>query len=255
MVSPTGARRMKADHPAIPITLDEIVNAAVACHEAGAKGLHLHVREEDGRHSIDVGRYQEAIHALKAAVPDLYVQVTSEAGGRYSPAEQREMIRTLRPRHVSVALRELLSSPEDLDEGKTLYHFARAEGIDVQHIAYSPRELTFLIDKINSGIIPGDTHLLQITIGRYGDLMESNPKDLDPFLKIISAYEGTLAFDVMLCAFGSTETRCLTYAAERGVKARVGFENSIWNSDGSVARNNAERVAEVAASISAATRC
>ena len=64
MVAPTGARRGKADHPALPVTLPEILNAAVACHAAGADGFHLHIRDDAGVHSLDAGRYRETLEAL-----------------------------------------------------------------------------------------------------------------------------------------------------------------------------------------------
>ncbi|MDZ4135170.1 MAG: 3-keto-5-aminohexanoate cleavage protein, partial [Paracoccaceae bacterium] len=52
-----------------------------------------------------------------------------------------------------------------------------------------------------------------------------------------------------LCAFGAAETACLAAAFAQGGKARVGFENSLWHADGSLARDNAERVAAIAALI------
>jgi uncharacterized protein (DUF849 family) len=54
-----------------------------------------------------------------------------------------------------------------------------------------------------------------------------------------------------LCAFGPEETDCLVEAAKLGGKARVGFENSLWNADGKVAVDNAARVREVRAGIDA----
>ncbi len=51
----------------------------------------------------------------------------------------------------------------------------------------------------------------------------------------------------MVCAFGHGETAALAAALKAGGKARVGFENSLWNADGSLARDNAERVAAIAA--------
>ena len=88
-VAPTGARKSKADHPALPITPREIADTAAACREAGAALLHLHVRDPDGRHSLDAGAYREAIEAVRHAVgDDLVIQVTSESGGRYAADEQ-----------------------------------------------------------------------------------------------------------------------------------------------------------------------
>ncbi|MEM6761263.1 MAG: 3-keto-5-aminohexanoate cleavage protein [Pseudomonadota bacterium] len=249
MVSPTGARRTKADHPALPMSLDEIVEAAVACAKAGATGLHLHVRDKEGRHSIDVGRYREALDALHAAAPDLYVQVTSEAAGRYSPAEQRAMVRALRPAHVSVAFREMTADPAEDAEVRAFYHFARDEGIDIQHIAFSERELSRLIAAIDDGTIPGTNHLVQLVLGTYDGRVRSNPAMIAPFLAPMEARRGVLSFDHMVCAFGREETRCLVEAVNHGSKARVGFENSIWNDDGRVATDIVERVVEVATAI------
>ncbi|NBB83711.1 MAG: hypothetical protein GVY28_09935, partial [Alphaproteobacteria bacterium] len=61
MVAPNGARKTKADHPALPIGPAELAATAVACRDAGAAAIHLHVRDEAGGHSLDAGRYREAI--------------------------------------------------------------------------------------------------------------------------------------------------------------------------------------------------
>ncbi|MEM1003879.1 MAG: 3-keto-5-aminohexanoate cleavage protein, partial [Pseudomonadota bacterium] len=70
MVAPNGARHGRADHPAIPVSIAETVAVAHACQGAGARGLHLHVRDADGRHSLDAGHYSEALSELARAVPD-----------------------------------------------------------------------------------------------------------------------------------------------------------------------------------------
>ena len=45
MVAPNGARLTKADHPTLPVTIEETVAAALAARAAGADGLHAHVRD------------------------------------------------------------------------------------------------------------------------------------------------------------------------------------------------------------------
>ena len=44
MVAPNGARKVKKDHPEVPLTIKETVEVAKNCFEAGAKAIHLHVR-------------------------------------------------------------------------------------------------------------------------------------------------------------------------------------------------------------------
>ena len=61
IVAPNGARRTRDDHPALPVTIEQTVETAVACRQAGAGAIHLHVRDEKGRHSLDPGLYTEAV--------------------------------------------------------------------------------------------------------------------------------------------------------------------------------------------------
>ena len=63
MVAPTGAHLSKAEAPGLPVTPEELAAEAAACKVAGAAALHLHVRDEQGRHTLDFMRYGEAIHA------------------------------------------------------------------------------------------------------------------------------------------------------------------------------------------------
>ncbi|MDE0209550.1 MAG: 3-keto-5-aminohexanoate cleavage protein [Boseongicola sp.] len=247
MVAPNGARRGKADHKALPITLEETVETAVACQRAGADGLHLHVRDTDGKHSLDTGLYREAIAALQHAAPGLFLQVTSEAADCYGPDAQRAMIRELRPPSVSVALREMLCASTEADNARAFYAWAHDDGVDVQHIVYTAEELRWLLECIDQETVPGTHHQLQFVLGSYGGSVLPRPRDLEAFLAPLGARKADLTFDWMVCAFGSAETACLAHAAALGGKVRVGFENSLWNADGSLARDNAARVAEIRA--------
>ena len=108
-VAPNGARRGKADHPAIPLTPTEIGIEAARCKEAGAAMIHLHVRNADGRHSLDPVLYRAAIAAVRTeAGSDLIVQVTTEAVGLYTPDQQIAAMQALQPEAFSVAVRELI---------------------------------------------------------------------------------------------------------------------------------------------------
>ena len=61
MVSPNGSRKMKKDHPAVPLSISEIVNTAKNCYTAGAEAMHFHVRDKNGLHVLDSGLYKEAL--------------------------------------------------------------------------------------------------------------------------------------------------------------------------------------------------
>lgn len=251
MVAPNGARRTKADHLAIPLTLPELVETAMDCHKAGADGIHLHIRDAQSVHLLEVDGYAQLLEAMSAAVPDMYLQVTSEAAGRYATAEQIAVIRALKPDNVSVALREMVPSPEAWPAAEDFYHWAAESSVSIQHILYAPKEIKMFLGALDDGKIPGPHHLLQFVLGDYQGTRISRPEDIQPLLDLLSRSEETHTFDWMLCAFGREETDCLTEAARLGGKVRVGFENSLWNKDGSLADDNSKRVREVAQSIQA----
>lgn len=249
MVAPNGARRTKADHPALPITPDELIETAQACQTAGADGIHVHVRDKDGQHSLDVGQYREVLVALNDAVPGMFLQVTSEAAGRFCPETQMQMIRELRPKSVSLAHSELMQDPTSKETASAFYAWAHDEGVGIHNIAYTPEQLRQFLVLVDEGVIPGTEHHLQLVLGSYGSTEPSQPPDLDAYRVLLDARQDDLALDWMICAFGSGETACLVEAARHGGKMRVGFENSLWNADGSVAKDNAARVSEVRAAL------
>ena len=247
MVAPNGARRGKADHPALPITDDEIIETARACFLAGADGIHLHIRDAAGRHLLCPNRYRALLDQLAEQVPGMYLQVTSEAAGRYGADKQRAVMRSLKPEHVSVALREMASHPQDWPAARDFYHWAHDTGVQIQHILYSPHETLAFANALRSGLIPGQRHLVLFVQGSYarGSL---DSVELEHYLAPLAETQ-EMEFDWMACAFGAEETASLVRAAELGGKMRVGFENSLWHSDGTVAENNQARVRALKAAL------
>ncbi|MFK8077002.1 MAG: 3-keto-5-aminohexanoate cleavage protein [Granulosicoccus sp.] len=251
MVAPNGARKLKADHPAIPLSISETVETAVACYHAGATGLHLHVRNPDGSHSLDAQLYKQALAELNIAVPELDIQITTESVGQYTPAQQRQVVTDVAPQSVSVSLAEMLSEGITL-KALNFYKQCHNDGIAVQHILYGQDDLTALSRLLDSHSISADGLQLLFVLGRYTQNQQSSPADLNPFLAWMN--KSSISADWALCAFGTQETACLYKGFVEGGKARVGFENSFSNEDGSLAIDNAQRVAEVKSKLTSMER-
>lgn len=241
MVAPNGARRSKADHPDLPISISETVDTAKLCFEAGADAIHLHVRNSDGSHSLDTGLYREALDQLAIKVPNLVVQITTEAVGQYTPTEQMRVVKEVLPSYVSICLAELLSG--DHDAAAEFYRWCTEESISVQHILYGQDDLNQLESMLERGRLSKRNLQLLFVLGRYTKNQTSEPEDLLPFTHWLT--KNDVQADWSVCAFGKNETRCLRAALQAGGKVRVGFENSFWNADGSLAKDNAERVREI----------
>jgi len=75
-VAPTGAESAKADVPALPVTLDELVQTAKECQAAGAAVIHVHIRDDDARPTLDLARLRDTVRALREST-DLVVQLST----------------------------------------------------------------------------------------------------------------------------------------------------------------------------------
>ncbi|MCY0096761.1 3-keto-5-aminohexanoate cleavage protein [Hoeflea ulvae] len=241
MVAPNGARLNKADHPALPETVAEITATALACARAGADGIHAHVRDQDGNHTLDAGLYRELLAELALTVPAMQHQITTEAVGRYSPDQQIDLVRSVQPALVSVSLAEMTSDGWT-SQVEDFYRWCDDSGIAVQHILYSPDDLGELVRLCSQGRIPATRLQMLFVLGRYGQGVPSTPETICGFLQLLPQLASEP--DWAVCAFGHSETACLRAAERLGGKIRIGFENNTVNENGSVARDNAERVGQ-----------
>lgn len=233
-VAPNGAYKQASDHPALPMNARELATSAKLCCDAGAAMLHLHIRDAEGRHSLDVPSYQEAMKVVRAAVGDAMVlQITSEAARIYQAPQQMAMVRAVCPEAVSVGLRELdhpfIGEPI---LGEFFAWLAR-ERVMTQVILYDTTDLLRWQDLRQRDVIPDAPWFLLFVLGRYSTGQTSNPKDLLPFLV---AHKGPEPWAV--CAFGATEHACVTAAAALGGHVRVGFENNLRLKNDQLAPDN-----------------
>lgn len=232
LVAPNGARRGHADHAALPISLDDIVKTAQGCSEVGANGLHLHIRDAQGQHSLDAGQYVETIAAVKSAVSALDVQITTEAAGIFDVDAQFQCLRGVRPDWASISVREIARQPDMADR---VYGLCAEQGTRVQHILYDASDAALLDDWQTAGIVRSGQVDRLLVLGRYTANQQSAPQDIDLFPQPEAPW--------MVCAFGPQEHLCLTEAALRGGDVRVGFENSLTDPDDQHWDDNAASVA------------
>jgi uncharacterized protein (DUF849 family) len=86
-VAPTGAESAKSDVPALPVTLGELVQTAKECEAAGAAVIHVHIRDDDARPTLDPARLRDTVQALRQST-NLIVQL-STGGAVTDPYEHR----------------------------------------------------------------------------------------------------------------------------------------------------------------------
>jgi uncharacterized protein (DUF849 family) len=57
----------KDDHPAVPVSADELARDAAACVAAGAGAVHLHPRDAEGRERLDATVVDAVVERVRAA--------------------------------------------------------------------------------------------------------------------------------------------------------------------------------------------
>jgi uncharacterized protein (DUF849 family) len=74
--------------PALPVTLDELVTTARECRASGAAVIHVHIRDDEARPTLDIGRLTDTVQALREAT-DLIVQLST--GGAVTDSFERRL--------------------------------------------------------------------------------------------------------------------------------------------------------------------
>ena len=182
-VAPNGGRKTKADHPALPLSPDELARTAAECLERGASMIHLHVRDGGGGHCLDPDAYRAAIARICREVGDrLVIQITSESLGLFTPSEQKAAVLEANPEAVSLALREFAPEPSDERDFGLFLGKLKQMRIWPQIILYHPDEAQRLGAMRKQGLIPFDKLSVLYVLGRFAITRTAIPRDLLPFL-------------------------------------------------------------------------
>ena len=83
----TGAGDTVGRHPGVPVTPEQIADAAIEAARAGAAIAHIHVRDpETGRGSRDPALFRDVVERVRASDTDVVINLTSGMGGDWVPS-------------------------------------------------------------------------------------------------------------------------------------------------------------------------
>jgi uncharacterized protein (DUF849 family) len=221
--------RSKADHPAVPVTEDELIRDVRECLAAGAAEFHIHVRDADGQPTLDPAHVDRAASAARAAGARA-AGVTSVAD--IEPDLQRRLAlicRWTRPSYSSVNLCE--------DGAVEVMRALLAAGIGIEAGVWTPGDAEALV---SCGLASQVTRVLVEPGEAQGG------KD-DAISMVAAIHEILDRADVTAPRLqhgdGELTWILIEDAARRGLDTRVGLEDTLYLPDGSRARNNADLVA------------
>src|SRR5690242_1250425 len=101
-VAITGSLPRKSDNPAVPISVDEQIEATHECYEAGATLVHLHVRNDNETPTSDPARFDRVVSGIRQHCPGMITQIST--GGRSGAGRERGAMLYLQPDMASLAV-------------------------------------------------------------------------------------------------------------------------------------------------------
>jgi uncharacterized protein (DUF849 family) len=242
-VAPTGAETAKADAPALPTTLEELVATARACERAGAAMIHVHLRDEQDRSCLDVGKLREAVAGIRAET-SLLVQL-STGGGVHDSFADRIAVLDAAPDSCSLTCGtvnfgdDVFANPWGLIT--ELYRAARDRGVipefelfDLGHVA--------TLHRLLDGYGPPPT-------GRvHADLVMGVPGGVPGTTAALVAMVAALPAGATWSAtgIGRSSLPVALAALSAGGHLRVGMEDTLTFARGVPVTDNAQLVARAA---------
>ncbi len=222
-----GARAV-GEHPALPVTAEEIAAAARSSRAAGADAIHLHVRDVAGDESLSGDDVATVLAAVRAVCPGTPIGVSTGAWIVPDPAERLRAIEGWRllPDFASVNFHEaralevadlLLSRGVGVEAG--LWHLPAADLLAASGLAR--RCVRVLIEPMQPDVESALANATAIAAALDRARVEA-PR--------------------LLHGTGETAWPLLRAAAARGFSTRIGLEDVFDLPDGALAVDNAELV-------------
>jgi uncharacterized protein (DUF849 family) len=222
--------RPRADYPAVPITPEELASAAQAAVAAGAAELHVHPRGPDEQDTVERDPVAAGVRAIRAACPGIPLGLTTGLWTTDGDAERR---------HAHVAAWEELPDYVSANAGEEgfaeLCALVTGRGLGIEVGVWSLDDAETLIA---SGIVPMRVLVETNDVAAAGEMGAA-------------LEEGGLSAPQLHHGGHTDAWRALDAALARGRDIRIGLEDTTLLPDGSLARDNAELVAEAARRVQA----
>lgn len=241
-VALVGAEVSRKDTPHLPITPEEIGEAAAEACAAGAAIAHVHVRDADGNPSQSREMYRQAIDEIQKRC-NIIVQVSTggavgmTAEERLQPVSLSPEMATLTTGTVNFSDEVFMNSPEQLHafaEEFTKY------GVKPEFEIFDVGMIENALRLVKKGYFPGHNHF-DFVMGVPGAI-PATPENLLHMTRQIPQ-DSTWS----VAAMGRFQLPMATLAIIFGGHVRVGLEDNIYYTKGVLATNTqlVERIVRI----------
>ncbi len=266
----TGAIHTPTMSPYLPITPDEIAEAAIGAAEAGAAIVHLHARmPEDGRPSQDPDLFRQFLPRIKAA-SNVVINLTTGGAPTMLVEERLQPALQLKPEVASLNMGSMNFGLYEMiprfKEWKHDWELPYLDGShdrifkntfkDIAHIleSCSDNGTRFEIECYDIGHLYTAAHFLERGLVKPPLFIQSvfglrggigpHPEDVMHMRRTADRLFGN-QYQWSVLGAGRNQMYIASMSAVLGGNVRVGLEDSLWLGKGRLAQTNAEQVAKI----------
>jgi 3-keto-5-aminohexanoate cleavage enzyme len=242
-IAPTGAWPTKEHNPAIPLTPREIAEDVFECWQAGAAVAHLHMRDDEGKGTMDKGRFIETVGRIRDCC-DVVLNLTTSGDLNATDETRMAHLIELKPELASYDAGTMnwmhstlfINHPAFLEK---LAQVMNENGVKPEIEVFDAGMFYNALHYVKKGVLRGPGYF-QFVLGAAGGIGASVENLV--FLK------GLLPPDAVWSAFGigAAHLPILFATLALGGHIRVGMEDNVLYAKGRLAKNNAEFVARAA---------
>ena len=235
-----GAEVMKEDNPAVPYTVDEIVDEIVGAREAGAAIAHIHGRLPDGTPTQALEVSREIIDRVRARC-DVLCQV-STGGAVGMSAEERIQVLGANPDMATLSMGTMNFGREVFENTLPMIELflekMRARDIPPELEIFDAGMMDTALRLFRKGLFQPPQHF-DFVLGVPGGMAA----DIEGLVYLRSRRPADCTFSV--AGMGPSQLPMAATAILMGGHVRVGFEDNLYYRKGQLATSNAELVARV----------
>jgi uncharacterized protein (DUF849 family) len=266
----TGAIHTPSMSKYLPVTADEIADAAIAAAQAGAAVLHLHARDpSNGKPSQDPELFRPFLAKIKAGT-DAIVNITTGGSPHMTVEERMQPAMVFKPELASLNMgsmnfglfpmlqrfktftheweREHLENSRDLifkntyKDIEAILRKGAENGTRFEFECYDISHLYNLAHFLDKGLVPSPP-FIQSVFGILGGI-GPHPEDLMHMRRTADRLFGD-DYQWSILGAGRSQMPLATIGAAMGSNVRVGLEDSLWIGPGQMASSNAEQVSRI----------
>ena len=244
-VATTGAWPTKANNPNVPMTPEEIAEDVYACWKAGAAVAHLHMRDDEGKGTMDKEKFRKTVELLRANHPDCDIILNMTTSGDLNATEETRQthLKELRPEMGSYDCGSMnwlhtslfLNPPSFLEElGKNMQEW----GVKPEIEAFDPGMIANAAYYLKKGVLKAPLHF-QFCMGCANGI----PGSMKNLLFMKETMESLCPGSTWSCfGVGHSAMEMLYGAVALGGHIRVGMEDNVMYSKGVLAESNVQFV-------------